>query len=241
MGVHAELGTDGGLHVLRPVESGRVNHPLDAGGPGAPDLQLSRDPPAGVPRRARAPAPDRVSARLQWRGASVLPLARFCFLTRFACSPRFVVQLQGTSYPIVQRVDPISWIQAGMMTHSGFLRVDSLRGRAYTRSSCRRSLKSKRGSDARTCEGPGVAGVGGSDSNGCPGAGRHRGHGERLVRRRASRRHRGGGQPGADRKSPHRRHRRHGPVPDRGPAARDLHGHLHAARASARSSAKASS
>ena len=54
-------------------------------------------------------------------------------------------------------------------------------------------------------------------------------HGEGSVRRRAARRRRGSRQPGADRESPHRRHRRHRAVPDRRPAARDLHRHLHPA------------
>ena len=61
-------------------------------------------------------------------------------------------------------------------------------------------------------------------------AGVHRGRREGHLRRRAAWRDRRSGEPGADRKSPHGRHRRRRPVPDREPAARHLHGDVHAVR-----------
>ena len=53
-----------------------------------------------------------------------------------------------------------------------------------------------------------------------------RGRGERHIGRRHARRDRGSRQPSPDRESPQRRHRRPGPLPDRGSAARPLHGHV---------------
>jgi hypothetical protein len=40
VGVHAEVGTDRRLHVLGPVESRWIHHPLDACGAGAGDIEL---------------------------------------------------------------------------------------------------------------------------------------------------------------------------------------------------------
>src|SRR5262249_61786721 len=57
VGVHAEIGADDRFHVLRPSESGRVYHPLDAPGSGAthldPDVPHLTAP--GASHRAHAP------------------------------------------------------------------------------------------------------------------------------------------------------------------------------------------
>ena len=112
--------------------------------------------------------------------------------------------------------------------------------RCITAASDQRSTEPKRG--AYACrEIPGPVGV----RRARPLLRARTGHTDRCrqgrVRRGAAGCHRRGGQPRADREGPHGRHRRHRPVPRRRSAAGHLRRHVLALRASARSSAKASS
>ena len=225
MGVHAEVGADGGLHVLRPVESGGINHPLHARGPGPPHLQCHVTHLTAF-RAAHGRQHGIRFPRLRGARAFVFPSARFCFFTRFRMQSSFrssdcrAHHIQSFSGSIQTR-----WIRAEMMEHSGCLRVDSPRARAYTqavvvgpeieaRYRCahlRRSWCYWRGwfsFQRLPWRRP---------------SSRDR---KRFVRRRASRSHRRSVQPGVDRESSHGRHRWHRAVPRRGPAARDLYGHL---------------
>ena len=87
VGMHAQLGADDRLHVHRPVESRRVDHPLDARGAGAADFELHMAEIAA----GGTLAPARRARRRRARGA---PSRRFfvdVFFAGFAALRTFLL------------------------------------------------------------------------------------------------------------------------------------------------------